>query len=442
MATRTGSSFGITAVIGSRLFDVNDVASLDLVIPMCKLPYGKIEFKVHDAPDFKVESGKFGTIIFLNTGNPALDGTGFSIVVREASYKEVSESTLQVKVRFEAASETTLKCTTGPVTGSSLDAMVDILKSYGDELKYTNLITGDLANSFTDNMQWQNINNNLPEKLNGIVNHSSMNGDWLFWAFDETTSSFLISSLGNAKDVGVPQALIYSQNALGPTESIVYKDSNTGSTFWLFNISERLNDAGNNLESMFPNIVFSTVSKGKADISNCNGECFSKVVYKYGAMPAEKAAEQFGVSPNIVIGETDLVTSYAVNVHKTYSIADVIRSRILAEYGKKLCVGLLNSMGPPIGSRVYVRILKPTAGNAADAVLDQYYTDSYIVASKKYSKRETLSGGVLGGMVGDQNADYITTLVLISNHPGNSEFNNTVEELGKIAQACNENAKK
>ena len=43
----------------------------------------------------------------------------------------------------------------------------------------------DNASSLVDTMTWRYIQANLEEMLVFTVNHSSMNGDYLYWYYDE-----------------------------------------------------------------------------------------------------------------------------------------------------------------------------------------------------------------------------------------------------------------
>lgn len=442
MATRTGgASFGITVILNERMFDVNDIADLDIIIGMNNLPHGTFTVLVHDLPDFKLESGKYGMFVYLNTGVPDRDGHGFKFYIRETSQKYMNEHTTKIRVEWEAGDEDLMKETTVAITGSSLDAMIEVLKDFGDKIKYENRITGDAAN-ITDNMTWRLVNVNMKDKLNEIVHHSTMNADYMFWAYDDVTAKLIISSLNVGISTGNPQACIFTQDSLSSTDNSTVIDSNTGSQIWFFSMEERVNDRGNNLEKMFPNIIFSTVENGRGVVSNCRGECFNKIMVKYGAMSADDAKTQYGLQNEAsVFGPVKIVEDFPMNVHKAYVIADDVRERILSEYGKKMTIGLFNTLGPAIGSRVYVRAIKPSSSNGTDAGDDMYYTDTYIVGAKKIVKRAYESGGVLGAQHNDMNPDYITNLVLLSKSVDMSNYAATRTELDKIATACGETIK-
>lgn len=436
MSNRVGPSFSVTVSVGGRMFDAASVSELDMAIPLNGLPRGTVSILVSNVPDFNVESCCYGSFVFLNTGYPSLDGRGFSFYVITAKQSQVNEATTKVTIEWRCANEESMKRKTMAVTGTSLDAMIDVLKSYDNPIPYVNNIMSN-ASGLTDTMTWRYTNATLEDILIHTVNHSALNGDYLFWAFDEISQKIVFSSFKVSKAVSPPQALIYSQNALNSTNNVMYTDSNTGSRLWLYAYEERSNQRGKDLPDMFPNIVYSGItSDGKADISTCGGNCFDSVVTRYGAMSGEKARKEFNVSDkNAMYGELLVVDNFPLNTHKSYQIADMIRKRIYAEYNKILVIGINNSIGPAVGSRVSVRALKVTK-DGGNGGTDMMYTDDYIVLAKKIRKEGTTQAGALGNQVANQSAEYNSFLVLGSNSSGYEGYEPTMAELDKIAGAC------
>ena len=435
MSSRVGSSFSVTMTLKDRAFDAASVSDLEMIIPMNGLPYGTYTLMVTNLPDYKVESGCYGNFMFLNTGHPGLDGKGFSYYVINAVETLVNEATVKLRVKWRCANEETLAVKTMSITGTSLESMIDILKSYEHPVPYINEVSNQ--NGFTDTMTWRYVNATLEDMLVDTVNHSAINGDYLFWAYDEVTQKIRFSTLNTSKKVSPPLACVFSQNALSTTQSIEFTDPNTKSRIWLYAIEERSSQKGENIGDMFPNIVFSNVtSNGKADISKCGGECFDNVVRSHGAMSSEKARKSYGISSkDASYGELTVVDHFPLNTHKSYSIAYDIRKRILSEYGKIMNITILNTIGPPVGSRVYVRALKVTK-NGSNGGPDMFYTDTYIVLTKKIIKDSTISAGALGNAMSSQNDEYACVLVLGSCSDDIEGYKPTTIALNNIADAC------
>ena len=436
MSSRFGNSFSITVNLNGRMFHEASVTDMTMIFPMNEMPYGSFKLQVAELPDYKVESGSFGTFVFLHTGDSEIDGSGFSFYVDKASESIQNEQTVNIDIIWHAGNEATMANKTMANTGSSLDTMIEIIKSYEGQVVYKNLITGDAAN-LTDSMTWRFINADMVDMLTDTVNHSSMVGDYMFWTFDETKQAIVISSLNTAKRVGTAQGCIFSYGAGTSTNASMFSDSNTGSRLWLYAMEERSDNRGELIEKAFPKIVFSNVTaKGEADVTNCGGDCLDKVMQNYGAMSNKDAAEKFGLKDDkVTFGPTIMVDSFPGNVHTSYVIAEQVRERILAEYSKILTIGLYNTLGPTVGSRVYVRTLKPTR-NGGNVGTDMQYTDTYIVASKKLVRNSTNTEGVLGVPSSSENTDYVTVLVLISNSMDESGYKPTMEALDNIAKAC------
>lgn len=437
MANRVGPSFSIALTIKDRAFDASTVNSMEMAIPMNGMPRGNFSVMITDDANYKVESGCYGHFMFLNTGIPEIDGKGFSFYVLNATLNVVNEATTKLSVTWVCATEETLKRKTMAITGTSLDAMIDVLKSYDKQIPYSNLVMAN-ASGLTDTMTWRYTNANLEDMLVHTVEHSALNGDYLFWTYDEASQKIVFSSLGVSSKTSKPQALIYSQDALASTNSVQYSDPNTGSRLWLYGYEERSNKKGERIEEIFPNVVFSNItSEGKADVSKCGGECFDNVVTSYGAKNSATARKEYGVDDkNAVFGEMMVVDYFPLNTHKSYPVAKMIRDRIYAEYSKMMIIGVYNSIGPAVGSTVYVRALKVTR-NGSNGGPDMNYTDEYIVLAKKIRKEGTTQAGALGNEIPNQSADYMTILLLGSKSTGIEGYKPTSEKLENIAKACN-----
>lgn len=440
--TSTGTSFSVTVILDDRIFDSSDLSELSMNIPLNELPYGTATLLVTNLPEFRLDKGCFGRFLFLNTGYKDVDGSGFSFMVLSASQSVVNEGTISIKFDWKMASPEILKKDTVAVKGSSLDAMLDVLKSYGDNIPHVNLITGEAAN-LTDTMTWRYVNCNLVDKLRTTVEHSAMVGDYMFWCYDIVSRSIIISSLNTSKKVSTPMACIYSQDAITSTASSRFVDTNTGSEAWLYAQEERVTNKGENFSASFPNIVYSSVdSKGRADVSNCYGECYDSVMKHYGAMGSEQVAAKYGIKDTkSVYGDLKVVNNFPGNVHNSYCIAGDVRLRHLSEYSKIMAIGLMNCVGPSVGSRVYVYALKPSKNGGTDGP-DMYYTDEYIVIAKRIKKETKVSAGTLGSAHMVQNPDHMTVLTLVSNHDGTMGYDTTMKKLDEIASACKVEAEK
>ena len=442
MASGLGTSFSVTVVLNDHIFDANDVEELSMTIPINELPFGSATVLVTNQPDFQLDSGCFGRFVFLNTGYTGVDGTGFMFLITSASQSLVNEGTVAVKFNWKMNSPELMKKTTNAIKGSSLDAMQDILKEYEGIMPYTNLIVGDAAN-LTDTMTWRYVNCNLVDKMRTTVDHSAMVGDYMFWTYDIVSQSIVISSLNTSKKVSTPMACIYSQDARTSTASTRFVDSNTNSEAWLYYQEERMTNKGDNLAETFPNIVSSSVdSKGKADVSNCYGDCYDALMQHYGAMNAKQTAEKFSLpDTKSVYGDLKVINNFPGNVHKSYCIAEQIRLRHLTEYSKLVAIGLTNCIGPAVGSRVYVYSLKPAKNGGVEGP-DMYYTDEYIVVAKRIKKDSTVSSGALGSAHFNQQPDHLTILTLVSNSEGIDGYDPTMKKLDEIAKACKVEADK
>jgi hypothetical protein len=353
-----------------------------------------------------------------------------------ASQTLVNEATTKLTVEWRCGTDETLARKTMAITGTSLDAMIDVLKAYNNPVPYENRVM-DNASSLVDTMTWRYVKCNLEDMLAYTVGKSTMSGDYLYWTFDEVAQSIVFSSIGISSKSNDKQALIYSQDALSSTNNVMYTDPNSGSHLWMYAYEERSDVKGEKLEEMFPNIVFSDIkSDGKANVSQCGGECFDNVVATYGAKSSAAARKEFGVEDkNASYGELMVVNNFPLNTHKSFPIAELLRARILSEYGKRMTIGIYNSIGPAVGSRVYVRALKVTRNGSAGGT-DMNYTDEYIVLAKKIRKEGTMQAGALGNMISNQSAEYVTYLILGSKSSGIDGYEPAMKELDNIAKAC------
>lgn len=431
-----GASIGLVLQIGGSVFNDRSILSFNYENTLNSCPSGRLSVLVPDPSKFVLQSGTYGLMMFINSGEPSLGNTEFKIYINNMYQETLTEHNTIVHVSWKLGSPLSMSQDTYAVrSDSAVGALATILKKYSQ--RYDNLVTGDLDRS-VDTMTWRVVTSDMEDAMHDIVEHSNIPGDYLFWAFDETKARFSISSFKYAKTKAPVNCCVWSKDALNSTGVGTYKDADTGVKLWQYWYERRGNTLGDARGDIFPQKVYSDVSDGETKVSKCSGDCFNGIAQNMGAMPADVMKESFGISDNDnpTYGELEVEEAFPRNVHPFYHGSVSMRKRIIGEYSKMLVVGMFNEIGPSVGTAMAVYTLLPNH-DAGDNLPDPTYVDTYIVARKRVTKDTGTTGGLLNVEKSDNTPNYVTYLTLISNNTMGQEFESTVQHVANILDSYN-----
>lgn len=419
----SGNSFNIGFYINDRVFTADSIIDFQLLLGFNNIPYGKVSLIINADPDFKINTGDYGYILFVGTDITSLDTSELSIYIINSALNGVSGKQTEFKIEFKFGTPKSLEPISYAYTGNSLDAIKESFTH--NDYQCINILNENNMSNTNDNMVWKYISDNMESRATEIISHTIRQNDYVFWYFDENYASYAISSFQLSQEMGSRYAMIYNKNALSSTSASTYTDTNSGIKIWLYPNESRENLLGSKLKELYPNLVFSTISNGSVNVGNCKGDCFSNVMKSLGDNTQETLRTQMNISKNSTYGDVKLIQNYPSNTHKLYSLSPDIRERILATYGKVLYVSLYNSLGPEIGSLINVLTYKPNS-LVEMPTIDPIYTDQYIVAEKAILQGRYLKSGLLNVPNRDETSDYIIKIKLISNHINDSGLEATL----------------
>lgn len=440
METRYGLSYGIEVIFGDYEFSSASLVSLDFNIPLCGVPYGTGTLVTSNDDGAVLNSGSWGMFQFIDTGIDSLDNTGYTFYCTSLKKSRVNQLTTKCEFSWILGTPKSISQDTFVYDGSSIDALSNVLKHFGYEVD-DKISSSGVSTTDVDTMKWRFVDGNMADCLNEVAEYSIMHGDYLTWAFNERERAYTISSLKTAMDMKVPQILSYSVNANNSTSNVERTDSETGATIWLYQGFTRDSVQGNMIQYVFPNAVLENVgNNGILDVVQCDGKYFDNAISSMGGVKSNIVRAAYGLSDdNSTYGVPEKPKTFPGNTHKFYSIAPMMRNRIIGEYCKRQTIVLCNSIGPAVGSAVIVAsfVMTMEDGNIG---YDTVYTDKYIVAAKKITKDASTYRGMLGASYADENPDYYTVLTLMSNVLDSSNYDATVADINKFVKNTSKDA--
>lgn len=428
-----GTSIGISILIGN-ISSVDGVSDFKMIFPVNGFPYGEFSITVPTSFTAELKSGIYGAIAFPDSGHDYFDNSSIPVYVATMNRTLVNDNAMRLDCRFVVGTPATMSKHTFAVPSStSVDAFRDAFKTIGVGSIEDRLGTSGV--SPVDSMVWRFVNADSVEIGNDIVNHSCIPGEYAIWGFNERTGKVFLSGYSSAEK-SCSDYFIFSHNAKQATGGNCITDSGSGKTLWFYGNETKGNVQGTMREAMFPEIVTSSVTGWKAEISSCKSGCFNELAGQVGAKDIEEVRSEYNLPSNDsgdnldVYGNLTVVSDFPANTHKYYPVAEMLRGRIAAEYGKLMSIEIYNDIGPVVGSCVGVLTMLPDLGANGPAV-DPVYTDRYIVVGKQVERRTVTAGGILGSANPNETPVMVTTLTLASNTDGDKTVPEDISTLIK-----------
>lgn len=372
-----------------RVYPNSLITKFVLNIPLNGVPYGIARVQNVDDSNAIIHTGEYGIMKFNNTGSKELDNTPLTFVVMGASTIEVVPGTNNSyqNISFRLGAFETMDTRTFQKYGTSTETMQQVFKHRQiDEpvIVIPPKTTGDMMN-------WIVVKSDMEQTLNDIVEHSFLEGDYVYYAFSTEKCNYVVSSINRSKEYYKHQLLMYYVNAKRGGNASMFTDSDSGYVTWFYTTDNRWSDAAKNKKDLFPHITYMTLTDNKPDVGLCDNPCFSKLLAGAGYTNQEEIDNAFGPA-GYSFGDAYMIRDCTVNTHNMYQVSPFIRRRYIASLGKKMSVTLTNLMGPDVGSSVYVYAKSKELRDDFSAP-DKIYCDEYIVLAKQIVKNDVMQNG-------------------------------------------------
>lgn len=372
-----------------RVYPNSLITKFVLNIPLNGVPYGIATVQNVDDSNAIIHTGEYGIMKFNNTGSKELDNTPLTFVVMGASTIEVVPGTNNSyqNISFRLGAFETMDTRTFQKYGTSTETMQQVFKHRQiDEpvIVIPPKTTGDMMN-------WIVVKSDMEQTLNDIVDHSFLEGDYVYYAFSTEKCNYIVSSINRSKEYYKHQLLMYYVNAKRGGNASMFTDSDSGYVTWFYTTDNRWSDAAKNKKDLFPHITYMTLTDNKPDVGLCDNPCFSKLLTGAGYTNQEEIDNAFGPA-GYSFGDAYMIRDCTVNTHNMYQVSPFIRRRYIASLGKKMSVTLTNLMGPDVGSSVYVYAKSKELRDDFSAP-DKIYCDEYIVLAKQIVKNDVMQNG-------------------------------------------------
>ena len=372
-----------------RVYPNSLILKFALSIPLNGVPYGIANVQNVDDANAIIHSGEYGIMKFNNTGSQQLDNTPLTFVVMDASPIQVVSGTNNSfqTISFRLGAFETMDTRTFQKYGTSTEIMQQVFKHRQiDEpvIVVPPKSTGDM-------MIFIVFKADMEQTLNDIVEHSFLEGDYVYYAFSTEKCNYVVSSINRSKEYYKHQLFMFYVNAKRGGNASMFEDSDSGYVTWFYTTDTRWSDAGKNKKDLFPHITYMTLTDNKPDIGLCDNPCFSKLLKGAGYTNQEEIDNAFGPA-GYSFGDAYMIRDCTVNTHNMYQISPFIRRRYIASLGKKMNITLVNLMGPDVGSSVYVYAKSKELRDDFSAP-DNIYCDEYIVLGKQIIKNDVMRNG-------------------------------------------------
>ena len=415
-------SASVELYLMGRVYPNSLVTKLVLNISLNSVPYGIATVQNVDDSNTIIHTGEYGIMKFDNTGSEAMDGTALTFVVTGTSIEVVPGTNNSFQnISFRLGAFETMDTRTFQKYGTSTETMQQVFKHRQiDEpvIVIPPKTTGDMMN-------WIVVKADMEDTLNDIVEHSFLEGDYVYYTFSTEKCNYLVSSINRSKEYYKHQMFTFHVNAKRGGNASMFTDSDSGYVTWFYTTDNRWSDAGKNKQDLFPHITYMTLTDNKPDVGLCDNQCFGKLLKGAGYTNQEEIDNSFGPA-GYTFGKPYMIRDCTVNTHNMYQVSPIIRRRYMASLGKKMNITLTNLMGPDVGSSVYVYAKSKELRDDFFAP-DPIYCDEYVVLSKQIVKNDG------GGETKSSSEDTLITILtlgspnLLYGHPKEVE-----DELAKI----------
>jgi hypothetical protein len=387
------SELSILFTIGGNTYKESEFSEFRLTNVLNNAPSG--EFVILDQGSNSItgdESGQTGELIFTNTSdNNEEKMSRLQITIDDVI--DVSPSNGPNKsyaFTWTAGNADMLEYKNAAHTGTSTTVMQAILKAasvHDDIFPYP-----EQAKKLSDNMTWRYISEDMWGMLTQTVEHSHLNDDYLYWCWDDVNNSYNISSFGISDSVDDRYILMHSEDSVANTEAARTVYDNPDFTVWRFDTARKENAVGRVRAKLKPNVSFSVDDGTKKVGGRFANECFDSTIESMepkpttredGTSSSRSAAikSKSGFKDGASYAPLQVKRHYKNNVHNLYQFAKTYRDYKISTYAKKASVALMNTMGPPLGSKVTL-FVPGDDYKISGEVLDTKYSDKYIVAAK------------------------------------------------------------
>lgn len=400
-----GIALGVPDGVGRagqyQIYNDSAIIKFSLDIPLNALPRGKATITGQTTGVFPV-SGGYG---YLGLGAPNGEGdVQIPIYVSEATNRQIlSGNVISVDIAFVVGTpdmHAVMPATA--VTGNSTEAISELLSIAG--IGAANHIS---KKNEADIMTWRLVEGTLEEHLQDIVEHSTIPGDIMYWAFDDLVRTFVVGSFNNSYDSKLRYCLINSTNAIQSSSTAFFYPKGCNSIVWPYSTYTPEDNTGVYREFRKPNLFMdSTGPEGSKDTGRSNDISWFNLVMENGAEPV------FLDGPGSY-GPLKVIKPYPMNTHKMYSIAPLIRQYLMASYSRTVHTDVYNHPGPPVGSCVYFCASSPD-NKMGNFVADPRFTARYIVTHKRIVKDSTTSTGLLGSTRHTQTSELISEITMMA----------------------------
>ena len=339
-------SASIEIYLMGRVYPNSLVTKFALTIPLNGVPYGIATIQNVDDSNAIIHTGEYGIMKFNNTGSSAMDNTPLTFVVMDSSPIKVVPGTNNSyqDIVFRLGAFETMDTRTFQKYGTSTETMQQVFR----HRKIDDPVIVIPPKTTGDMMNWIVVKADMENTLNDIVEHSFLEGDYVYYAFSTEKCNYVVSSINRSKNYYKHQMLMYYVNAKRGGNASMFDDSDSGYVTWFYTTDNRWSDAGKNKKDLFPHLTYMTLTDIKPDVGLCDNDCFSKLLKGAGYTNQEEIDNSFGPA-GYTFGDAYMIRDCTVNTHNMYQVSPFIRRRYLATLGKKMNVTLTNLMGPDVG---------------------------------------------------------------------------------------------
>lgn len=429
------SGYTIFAKIGDDLvISQTEFVSFSFVIKMNEPPRGQLIILDRNGLGIHGnESGTYITFEFNHVGD-RMEEKSSSMMCIIDSVEQMNDNgeNLSYRIEFTAGTVEILEKINAAYTGTSSNSLQGVYNKFNawwaDSFKFKQL-NGSI--SMTDSMTWRCISMNMWDQMRYITSKSYRENDYLFWFWDDVNDAISVSTLLNAKSQPSTYVFLENNNALGESDTVKLVKESPDATLWFFDKILRTGFVGKNKEALKPNtsVVVQDAKQKKQVCGDVRGECFEKTMDSMGNRSGNSIKHK-PLSKAGPLANLNVVRPNPNNTHAMYSMADEIRARVMAGFGKRVTVTIYNNAGPPIGSRVALICMNTKAPVGAEDILDKKYSDVYIVESKAIVYN-ALGQDRIGRII-PVSAKMTTTITLITDNISEPGIDNVREVTERI----------
>ncbi len=422
LSNASSSNIGIILTWDGAVYNHSSLSDFVLNHEVNKQPTGS--FKITDVNSSFVRNatGTYGSVTFTNTTDGQQDEkmASYQFMVDSVDTIKVTASNTLYEVVFHIGTEPQIQKTTAAYTGPSNSALEQIFKKHNT--KCFNKVTPTPI----DTMTWRVVENNMWESLMTIQSRSFLNNDYLYWCYDDVNEYWKITSILTEMKEPSKYVILDSDNGVNPTNMAKWNLTTPPITIWPCSQEYKKTELSMHKDALFPNVSFSGFVDTKMQVAKFKTNCFSGFLQTIGDNSQKLIIENTELNKqNLTYGKLQVLRHWPLNVHQMYSFADTyIKYKVATYKAKTVYVKLMNTVGPPLGSKVtFITTKNDSKRNGLK--LDEYYNGDYVILSKSY--RYGTDGSDSMGREKPVDKPFFTILMLYSDSL--TDDSNNVKEL-------------